>query len=348
MPRFIPEALAPYAERMCELPFVQAAQTVDVPDDLAREAAGALELELADGSRTTLLIAHQASHLSLGTAQHLRAKLGALSPPRSARHWIVFAPHVGAPLGDAFEASGLDFIDRQGNCHVRVDLRYLARVQGRAAPKPPPRQKELRAPGYQVMFALLADPELLGAVQREIATAAGTSRQPVADLLARFVAEGLVERARGRHAWLRAPDADLLDRFVAGYRATLRPRLVVGRYRLPVAAPEDVEDWVEEQLGIVRYGGTAAAHRLAGEYRGPLTVAHLGPPIQATRDYLAAVPDPDGELVWMRDIGEASARGVTTDTVHPVLVYAELMSDPDPRACDAARDLRERWLPWAG
>lgn len=347
MPRFSLEMLAPYVRRLRDLPFVSAARAIDATTlaagtPLAREAAGAIEFELVDGSMTTRFVAHRASHLSTDVAQHLNAKLGA-----EASSWIVLAPHVGAPLGAAFDAAGLDFIDRQGNCSIRVDLRYLARIQGRNAPKASPRLKELRAPGYQVMFALLSSPELLAAPQREIAVAAGTSRQPVIDLLARFVEEGRLERERGKHVWRRPRDAALLDRFVAGYRATLRPKLVLGHFRVPVQAPEEIEDWVEEQIGIVRYGGMSAAHRLEAGERGHFTVAHLGRPSAETRDHLAADAHPDGELVWLRDIGTVSELGATPDTVHPVLVYAELMSSSDPRAGDAAREVRERWLDWA-
>jgi len=49
----------------------------------------------------------------------------------------------------------------------------------------------------------------------------------------------------------------------------------------------------------------------------------------------------------MRHIGQASLRGTTDDTVHPLLIHAELVSDPDPRAVEAAHLVRERWLSWS-
>lgn len=223
----------------------------------------------------------------------------------------------------------------------------MARIQGKTPSKRPARSKEMRAPGYQVLFALLTDPALVRAPQREIAAVAGTSKQPVADLLRRLAEERiLVQRGRA-YAWVNGPDAKLFERWLEGYRSTLRPKLLVGRFRLPVREPHEVERWLEERLEGVRFGGTAGAYRLAPHYRGALTVAHLGPASNEMRKRLRALPAPDGELVWMGDIGLASQKGETPDTVHPLLIYAELASDPDPRAAEAAERIRESWLPWS-
>ncbi len=115
-----------------------------------------------------------------------------------------------------------------------------------------------------------------------------------------------------------------------------------------VREPKAVEEWLEERVEfVVRFGGTAGAYRLEPHYRGSVTVAHLGPPSEETRRRLKAIPASDGDLVWMRHIGEASKNGETSDTVHPLLVYSELVSDPDPRAVEAADLIRERRLPWS-
>jgi hypothetical protein len=285
----------------------------------------------------------KSSHVQPSTAAaHWRTKRGV-----ARGDWLLAAPYIGAPLGDSLEQHGVNFIDRQGNCYLRIGDRFVARIQGKTPPTPPARSKEMRAPGYQVLFALIAAPELVGAPQREIAAAAGTSKQPVSDLLRRLSEERiLVERGR-KYAWVHGPDAKLMERWLAGYRSSVRPKLAVGRFRLPVREPRAIEQWLKERADGVRFGGTAGAYRLAPPYRGALTVAHLGPPSEAMRKRVKALPARDGELVWMRHIGRASQKGETGDTVHPLLIYAELVSDPDPRAAEAAELIRERWLPWS-
>lgn len=343
---FMPSAnsknLDEFANTLRDLPFVGSIEftTTEAHRDRGRDAIA--EFKLVDGSTTSLHVVLKTSHLGSDAAQYLRSAIG-----QDARNWLLLAPYVGAPLGASLEQLGINFVDRQGNCFLRIGKHFVARMQGRTPPKPPARSKEMRAPAYQVMFALLAAPELVGATQRDIAAAAGTSRQPVADLLRRLGEERTIVKRGRAHAWVDGPNADLLERWSAGYRSTLRPKLLVGRFRLPVRKPEEVEKWLEGRLGCVRFGGAAGAYRLEPHYRSALTVAHLGPPSRETRRLIRAAASPDGDLVWMRHIGESSDHGVTADTVHPLLVYAELIANPEPRTGEAAEIIREKWLSWS-
>ncbi len=339
MPRSGPEKLDPYRDGLQKLPFVRSVRFRPMPRGHEAEADAVADLRLADGSTTRLYVDAKSSHLQPSTA---------LRSWRAGREdGLLAAPYIGAPLGDSLEQLGLNFIDREGNCYLRIGDRYVARIQGKTPAKRPSRSKEMRAPGYHVLFALLTAPELVSAPQREIAAVAGTSKQPVGDILLRLAEERILV-VRGRaYAWVHGPDAKLLERWLAGYRSTLRPKLMVGRFRLPVREPREVERWLEERLEQVWLGGAAGGYRLSPHYRGNITVAHLGPPSDETRKRLKALPATEGELVWMRHIGRASQTGETPDTVHPLLIYAELATDPDPRAAEAAELIRERWLPWS-
>lgn len=342
MPKPKTENLDQYADALRSLPFVESVRLTPHVTLRERRLDAVADLELIDGTTTTLNVELKTSHLGSKAAHYLRETMGP-----DTQGWILAAPYVSTPLGVSLERLGINFVDREGNCHVRIGNRFLARMQGAALPKPPARSKEMRAPAYQVMFSLLAAPELVSATQREIAAAAGTSRQPVADLLGRLVEERTIVRRRRGHAWVEGPNADLLERWLAGYRSTLRPKLLVGRFRLPVKGPDAVEQWLDAHLDAVRYGGTAGAYRLQPHYRGPQTVVHLGPPTPEARHRIKAVSSPDGDLVWMRKIGQVSQRGVTADTVHPLLIYAELMADPEPRAGEAVEIVRQKWLAWS-
>jgi hypothetical protein len=337
------EKLGPYLTRLRELPFVERVAVVRAEGGSGVRVDAAVELRLVDGTHARFNVEHKSSHITAAVAEQLRAM-----QKRSSTHWLLMAPHVGAPLGEALEQARVHFVDLAGNCRVAVGTRFLARVQGRSAAPRPREAKELRAPGYQVMFALLAAPELVSESQRAIAAAAGTSRQPVTDLIARLLAEGVLVRRKGSVAWVSGPDRVLFDWWLTGYRATLRPRLLVGRYRVPPSGePKSVEQWLQDHATNLHFGGGAAAHQLEPYYRGPLTVVHAEPPSEAVRRKLKMLPAVDGDLVWLRPIGEVSLRGEQPHTVHPLLVHAELFADPEPRAAEAAELIRDRWLPWS-
>ena len=329
-------ALAIYLERLRELPFVE---DVKIVDDFRGEADAKLEIATPTG-RARLLVDLKRSHLSADTVKHIDGSDGTRSG------WILFAPHVGAPLGAALEARGINFVDRSGNCHLRIGTRHVARIQGRTKLSPSRRAKPFRAPGYQVLFALLAAPDLVAKSIREIASAAGRSRQAVVNTLSTLEDEGYLAVHDGERKWTGRSRTPLLDRWIEGYQTTVRAKLYYGRFRLREAGPAAVERQLESKLGQLRFGGTAGAHRLVGHYRGPSTVIHLEPS-EVQRRALGASPAKDGELVWLAPLGAIGSRGATADTAHPLLIYAELCADPDPRSREVAERLRRKYLPWS-
>jgi hypothetical protein len=324
--------LAPYLQQLDRLPFVK-----KVAVRPGRDGADAVLRVTTPGGRVDLEIQLKRSHLTSGAAAHAEARADQL----------LLAPYIGAPAGEELEGRGIQFLDRSGNCFLQLPTGQVARVQGRTATPKPGRTKARRAPAYKVLFALLAEPELLEQSLRAIASAAGTSRQAVVDAIDRLASEGyLISHGRERR-WTDRERAPLLERWVEGYQQTVRPRLFFGRFRLREKGPPAVERQLAERLGDqMRYGGTAGAYRLVGHYRGPLTTIHL-PPTDAMRRTLRVLRADDGELIWLAPLGEVGNRSPDPSTVHPLLIYAELRSDPDPRAQELAAMLQAEHLPWA-
>jgi hypothetical protein len=156
----------------------------------------------------------------------------------------------------------------------------------------------------------------------------------------RLVELGFAARVPQGVRWIEHRRRDALELWLAGYATTLRPRLFLGAYQTPDVDPGALEARLERASIAFRYGGTAAAFRLDPYYRGVRTVIHtprFGPEEQRT---LRAVPRRDGPLLALRTFGTLAERGAAPNTVHPLLVYAELLADPDPRAREAAERIR--------
>lgn len=212
-------------------------------------------------------------------------------------------------------------------CHIKIVV-----TQG----------KGIRAPGYQVLFALLAKPDLINSPLRAIAREAGTSRQAVSDMRRRLVADGIVLHGSGRYIWDKHKKRKALDRWLNGYLDVVRPRILVGRYRTSDQTPADLECRIESVLDLgdqAWFGGAAAGHRLTGYYRGPLTVLHVAIPVVDVKRELRAVDDLDGPLLLATLPGPVALDGTAPGTVHPLLVYSEMMAEGEERATEAAIQL---------
>lgn len=328
-------ALVPYLERIRALPFVTEATVLS-----ARSSD--------DGAR--LRLKTPTAKFDLGVVLHGRnldrvsATLIAERLAGEATASVVFAPAVSEALGELFEQRGVAFVDRQGNCSLCLGERYIARIQGRRAPRPEPKDRGIRAAGYQVMLALLTVPELARRPLREIAAASGTSVTAPADMLRRLTDEGYLARTRHGLTWVETRHEDLVDRFLVGYRDVLRPRLLLGRYKTPLSDPRKLEARLVEVLGepdAWRWGGAAAAYRIAHHYRSSRTVVHHSAWSAQVLAKIPAMASPDGDLIVLRSPGPGPLQGPQSMIVHPLLVVAELLAEPDERGWQVAAEIRE-------
>ena len=295
-----------------------------------------ITIESKSGSHRLIVQQHR-SHLTHQTADHVIAQAR-----RQPRPTLLLAPSVGAPLGAKLASAGVNYLDRAGNCHLTLGDLYV-HVEGRTAPAQPTTNKGLRAAGYQVLFCYLAQPDLLNATVRTVATAAGVSRQPVSDMRRRLIDDEYVIEARSACRWIPRRRQDALGLWLHGYETTVRPSLLWGAYRTNDPSPRELEERLAstfEAAGIseFRWGGTAAGFRLTGHYRGERTIVHVPATPGDLRQRLRMLSDPHGNLVLMDAFGEINWQP-EQETVHPLLVYSEMLRENAERASEAAQEL---------
>ncbi len=334
--------LQPYLALLRALPFVRAAKVKNTarPAVERRQADAILRLRTAAGEHQ-LRAAIKRTNLTLPLVEDLLARLR--QPPGKA--WVVLAPYVGPQLGQHLRDNGVNYLDLAGNCYLALGRNFLALIEGKRPTRPAPPERGVRGPGHQVLFALLARPDLLDAPVRTLAAAAGVGKTAAAEMLARLHAEGLLGTDRGGRRLLQ-PQV-VLDRWLAGYTALVRPRLLIGRYRTNDPDPEALEKRVEHTLRETTtwaWGGGAAAMRLTPYYRGIDTVLHVAKPIPDLTRRLRALPARDGPLILLKVPGRVAFEGKKARTAHPLLVYTELLAGGHERAREAARRIWDRYL----
>ncbi|MBL9086089.1 MAG: hypothetical protein JNM10_03015 [Planctomycetia bacterium] len=341
-----PDDLGPYLDRIAVvLRDVDARVTALEPAGDAKAGTVLADARIAirlRGQTVRLHVEVKRTHLATAVARALVATLGARAP-----EWILFAPYVGRPLGEFFAEHGLNYVDLAGNCFLRAGRNIAFRVEGRTPYTPTRRARGVRAAGVRALFALVADPTLLEATGRAIANAAQTVHPTALGAVRRLEDLGAIACEGRRRRWLPGGLRVALERWLDEYETVLRPALLVGTYRTPDRTPAELDARVAALAATdarVRFGGTAAADRIAPHHRGETTVVHVDGDAKRILARLRAAPDPRGTLVVMGMPGPLAAVGATPDTVHPLLVYAETLHAADDRALEAARALRAKAL----
>jgi len=332
--------LSPYLDNLRSLPFVRSASLQEERPRRGVAADDMLELTTPRGHRK-LRVEEKTSHLTLGVARDLIARVASRPTPPL----ILFAPYVSADMAAVLLPHGVNFVDKVGNCHLDLGGSYVAHVEGRKLRRPLDAPGGMRAPGFRLVFALLVEPDLVSGTAREMARASGVSLGTAWNVLHRLEHDRIVVRTKSKHHIVRRDD--LVERWIAGYAETLRPQLFAGRFQTPDKDPRRLEERVAGilgQEGTWAWGGAAAAYRLTKHYRSDETVLHVQTASGDLPKRLKALPHRDGRLILLGVPGPLAFRGKAPHTVHPLLIYTELVLTGSDRAREAASELRERFL----
>ncbi|MET0285825.1 MAG: type IV toxin-antitoxin system AbiEi family antitoxin [Polyangiales bacterium] len=332
-----------YLAHLRALPFVKRVQARSAGTD------SRLVVETAHGQhafRYTVL----GSHLSKVTAELWSSRARSSDIPL-----LLMSPYVSDPMGARLREAGLSYVDAGGNVSLTLagddgHAQHVALIQGQARTQAQVPDRAWRAESYQVLFTLLAEPALIEASVRAVAARAEVSTTPVLQVRERLIQSGLVSPTKRSLRWGPAAMMKARDVWIAGYHATLRPRLLIHRYRqrsgvATVDAQAELETRLREVSVDWRWGGAAASARVDGYYRSDITVVHVHAPDLSPNELgriLRLVPDPNGSITLLQRPGKAAFQlegdPMQTKVVHPLLVWAELLEEGNDRASEAAAE----------
>ena len=251
---------------------------------------------------------------------------------------LLVADYVTPPMAKTLKDRGVAFLDAAGNGYIDQPPLFVW-VKGERLPEAPvagPRTgRSFQASGLKVLFALLCHPEWAERPYREIGHLAGVAHGTVGWVMAELPKLGFVVTIDGRRHLLQREL--LLRQWVEAYARTLRPKLVLGRYRTVLD-----QWWTEfdpQQYGLV-LGGEPAADRLTRYLRpGTVTVYGAKPEPRFLLDFRMRA-DARGPVEVLKRFWNFEGEDAALAPVP--LVYADLVATGDGRCLETANLLHER------
>ncbi len=263
--------------------------------------------------------------------------------------YMLVTDQVSLGQAKTLSGNGVTFIDTAGNAYLDLPGLHVL-VEGKKPAISAYRTKRSRTfyrTGLQLIFAFLTDPDLdkkpdtalLNKSFREIRVQTGVALGSIGTILASLLEQGyIIEDGNLRFL---AKRKQLLERWVSDYVDHFRPKLISQRYRSRGG------NWWEmlPSLGTGNYlGGEVAAAKLTGYLKPELTTLY-------TRgDTHRMILDADLRLDTEGDVEVLSAfwgdwpHGVNGDCVHPMLVYADLISSEIDRNMETAKRVYDKYL----
>ncbi|HSW40344.1 MAG TPA: type IV toxin-antitoxin system AbiEi family antitoxin [Acidobacteriota bacterium] len=250
---------------------------------------------------------------------------------------LLIADHVTPQLADTLRNHGISFIDTAGNAYInhppllvwvkgeRPIARAIFQHTGRA----------FQASGLQVIFALLCNQGEVDRPYREIAKLAGVAHGTVGLVMAELPKLGFIAEV-GKKRRLLQPER-LLQQWVEAYARTLRPKLLLGRFKT-----ETLAWWktVDPNKYDLKMGGEGAAARLTNHLR-PGTLTFFGPkaePLFLLDQHLKT--DPNGEVEILRRFWQF--KNPEPALAPTLLVYADLLAIGDAHCLETAKLLYDQ------
>lgn len=268
---------------------------------------------------------------------------------------LLVAPYLTAEAVEKCRELDLQFIDATGNAYLRGPGLY-ALVTGQR----PVKGEHLRLAGpkdnragtaahLRVIFALLCKPGLLNAPYRDIARVAGVALGTIGFVFNDLVTRGIITGGQRKGDKVMLARKKLVDEWVTTYPVRLRPKLNARRFKAP--APDWWQAADVAEYGA-QWGAEVAAAKLTGYLRPDTATLYLHKAnAQRNLTKLVAVqrlrPAPEGDIEILDAFWDFDEQPMT-QTVPPLLAYADLLATLDPRNLEAAKLIRDQYLNPAG
>jgi hypothetical protein len=261
---------------------------------------------------------------------------------------LLLARYLPEPSAERLISAGINFVDQVGNMHLALGDSYVRTVIGRKE-KHAGQERDSATPAtVQLLFTFAIYPDAGTWTVRQLAEASGASKSNVAKIKQQLIEQGLLRTFRGT---VQIADVGKMeDELLRGYGSVLRPKLVIGRFRAAQSDPQKLIKNISEvaqDLSVTwSLTGAAAAHELQHFYQGPNVSVFVEHFSEQFSRRLKIIPETTGPLVLLRSIGTLSQWKEIEHKplAHPWLVYSELMYSADPRAHEAAQEIKSQFL----
>ena len=340
------ERVSPFLEGFTKLPFVRKVELVETNPTAASQRYEAIIRVNTDAGAFDFLTEVKKSYLDVAVVRRIVA--AGRDAIQQQKRVLLLARYIPQPTAQHLLDVGIDFADLAGNMHLRLDPHYHWTVLGNREGAGIKRPVAWTAATLQLLFTCLACPESAEWTVRKLAEHAGVGKSKAASVSRDFLRNRTLRKVNGR--FLPFPPRDFADQLLAGYRQILRPRLAIGRFR---TRGNDFEELLgrlrhEEEAGNLEFSltGGLAAFRLQRFYQGLTMAAYVRPNAPDLPRRLRLLPDWNGSVALLKGFGDLAfwkeLEGVRI--AHPWLIYAELMSEADPRSHESAQELRTEIL----
>ena len=254
---------------------------------------------------------------------------------------IVMAEDIIPAARKYLKNTGINYIDGLGNTYINgKDVLIVLDASKNKGVGKDYKSQPFSKTGLKVMFHLFVNDDLINDTIRRIAEDANVSLDTVHRTINGLKQLNyLLTLTKDKLTWNNKNV--LVQKWITDYEMRLKPGLKMGNFRF--LKEEDFYQWQKLNLNNLhtRWAGEAAADLLTNYLKPQILTLYTNESISSLIKNLRIVPDPDGyielyEKFWAHD-------DPTKNTVHPLLVYTDLINSGSSRNIEVAKKIDKKF-----
>ena len=260
-------------------------------------------------------------------------------------NFIIIAEHIYPAVKNKLRELGIAYMDTEGNIFIKHEKLFVL-IQGNKKKdkenKTVTTNRAFTKTGLKTVFYLLLNPNAIAYTYRELAGVTNVALGNVKHIIDGLKDAGYVLNKDEKKLML-TNKRELLERWIDGYKETLKPSLEIGKYKHNEQIEKDIEyNFNDNQITI---GGEYAAELVTEYLKAAQFTLYTDMPKLDTMRALKLIPDNNGSLVIYKKFWKNEFFNIKNLNLAPLLlIYADLMITNDPRCKETAIKIYDKYL----
>ncbi len=267
--------------------------------------------------------------------------------------FLVVSDYITPNAKKLLKNKGINYIDGFGNAFLNLNTLKLYVEQGNAKPIYNTHSDVFTQAGGQIIFQLLQNPENINLTQRKLAEISNVSLGSVSKIINGLFNEGFTVKWNSDKKYQLVKREELLDKWIILVNEKILPAHKIGQFSFSKQGHFMIR---ETDSNYETKWGRESGAALGGESGAAILTNYLNPEkyslftnrskTDLIKNY-RLIPDDNGEitayqLFWQP--GTSSFDFESNLTVHPLLIYAELMYSGNDRNIETAQIIYNEYI----
>lgn len=257
--------------------------------------------------------------------------------------FIIIAERIFPKIKEHLREQNMAYLEANGNIFFnQKGVHYFIDTQKPVQTEKETGNRAFTKTGLRVLFHFLLDKNLVNLPHREIAKITNVAHGNIAYILNGLKENGFLLKLK-QNEFILNNKKELLEKWMDAYKEDLQPALKIGQFRF--ADKNRFTSWKELKLNekTTWWGGEPAADIITNYLRpGELTIYTTKSRNELIREF-KLIPDNNGNIIIYNAFWDIQQWNYK-NTVHPLLVYTDLMNTGNSRCQETAQLIWDKGL----